>query len=68
VGEAIAGQALDDGIVRAVWLTPDEVRASVARHRSPLLMRCMDDYLAGRRFPLDTVFTDASVLARGDAG
>jgi phosphatase NudJ len=68
VGEAIAGQALDDGIVRAVWLTPDEVRASVARHRSPLLMRCMDDYLAGRRLPLDTVFTDASVLARGDAG
>lgn len=62
LGEHQPGQALDDGIVRTLWLTPDEIRASAHRHRSPLLLRCMDDYLAGKRAPLDTVFTDASVF------
>jgi 8-oxo-dGTP pyrophosphatase MutT (NUDIX family) len=62
VGEAIAGRALDDGIVRTQWLTPGEIRASTARHRSPLLLRCMEDYLAGQRYPLTTVFTDSSVM------
>ncbi len=57
------GRALDQGIVRALWLTPDEIRASAARHRSPLVRRCMEDYLAGRRYPLELVFTDDSVLA-----
>ena len=56
------GLALDQGIVRALWLTPDEIRASAERHRSPLVLRCMEDYLAGRRYPLDLVFTDDSVL------
>jgi 8-oxo-dGTP pyrophosphatase MutT (NUDIX family) len=62
LGEHHPGQALDDGIVRTLWLTPDEIRASAHRHRSPLLLRCMDDYLAGKRAPLDTVFTDANVF------
>ncbi len=56
------GRALDHGIVRALWLTPDEIRASAARHRSPLVLRCMEDHLAGRRYPLELVFTDDSVL------
>jgi ADP-ribose pyrophosphatase YjhB (NUDIX family) len=43
---------LDDGIVRALWLTPDEVRAERARHRSPLIERCLDDYRSGQRYPL----------------
>jgi 8-oxo-dGTP pyrophosphatase MutT (NUDIX family) len=64
VGLPEPGRALDQGIVRTLWLTADEVRASADRHRSPLLLRCMEDYLAGRRYPLDLVFTDASVLAR----
>jgi phosphatase NudJ len=62
VGEPQVGRALDDGIVRTLWLTPDEIRASSARHRSPLLLRCMQDYLAGQRYPLSAVLTDASVL------
>ncbi len=44
---------LDTGILQAVWLTPDEIRASQARHRSPLILRCVEDYLAGQRYPLD---------------
>ena len=63
LGAHVEGQPLDEGIVRTVWLTADEVRASVDRHRSPLLLRCMEDYLAGRRYPLDMVTTDPSVLS-----
>ncbi|MBI1395143.1 MAG: NUDIX domain-containing protein [Betaproteobacteria bacterium] len=49
------GRPLDEGIVRAVWMTPDEIRLLAARHRSPLVMRCLEDCLAGRRFPLDAL-------------
>ncbi len=51
------GRALDAGIVRAVWLDAGELRATRARHRSPLVLRCVEDYLAGRRYPLN-VLTD----------
>ena len=50
-----AGQALDDGIVRAVWMTPEEIRATTPRHRSPLILQCVEDYLAGKRYPLELV-------------
>ena len=53
LGTHHAERALDRGIVRAVWLSPDEIRASRDRHRSPLVLRCMEDYLAGIRAPLD---------------
>jgi len=48
-------RALDEGIVRAVWMTPDEIRATAARHRSPLILRCVEDYLAGKRYPLELI-------------
>jgi len=53
LGTHHAERALDSGIVRAVWLSPEEIRASRDRHRSPLVVRCMEDYLAGRRASLD---------------
>jgi 8-oxo-dGTP pyrophosphatase MutT (NUDIX family) len=46
---------LDTGIVRAVWLTPDELATHPTPHRSPLVMRCVEDYQAGRSFPLEFV-------------
>ena len=46
-------RALDVGILRAVWVTRDEARASAARHRSPLVMRCIDDHASGKRYPLE---------------
>ena len=46
---------LDAGIVRAVWLTYDEMVARRADHRSPLVQRCVDDYRAGARWPLEFV-------------
>ena len=68
VGDQLPGRALDHGIVRTLWLTLDEVRASVARHRSPLLLRCIEDYLAGKRYPLDTIYTEVGIATlRPDA-
>jgi 8-oxo-dGTP pyrophosphatase MutT (NUDIX family) len=48
-------RVLDTGIVRAVWLSPEELDAAPERLRSPLVMRCVRDYLLGRRQPLDSV-------------
>ena len=53
VGEGDPARALDDGIVRAVWMTLDELRATRARHRSPLVLQCVEDWLAGRRYGLE---------------
>jgi len=48
-----ASRKLDTGILRTLWMPAAEIRANRANHRSPLLMQCVDDYLAGRRYPLD---------------
>ena len=55
LGAHEAGRALDAGILRAVWLDVAQIRASAERHRSPLVLRCIEDYLAGRRYPLDAL-------------
>lgn len=62
LGEREPGRALDAGIVRTLWLTPAELRAEAQRHRSPLVMQCVDDYLSGARYPLDLVHTHPSAL------
>jgi ADP-ribose pyrophosphatase YjhB (NUDIX family) len=54
VGE-IPGATLDEGIVRAMWLTPQELQAESARHRSPLVWRTVADFLGGSRHPLALV-------------
>ena len=65
LGTHETSRALDTGIVRTLWLTPGEIRASTNRHRSPLLLRCIEDYLAGQRFPLALVHTDPRVAMLG---
>ena len=60
-GEPEPGAALDAGIVRTLWLTHDELRASRARHRSALVLRCIEDQLAGQRFPLELITVDATL-------
>jgi ADP-ribose pyrophosphatase YjhB (NUDIX family) len=55
LGDFEEGRTLDDGILRAIWLTPAEIAASRERHRSPLILQCVEDWLAGRRFPLDLI-------------
>ncbi len=50
-----AAQPLDKGIQRALWLSRNQLLAQAGRLRSPLVMRCLDDYALGRRQPLDSV-------------
>ncbi len=45
--------ALDEEIISPRWLTLDEVKALETRLRSPLIIRCIEDYQSGTRYPLD---------------
>jgi 8-oxo-dGTP pyrophosphatase MutT (NUDIX family) len=56
---------LDDGILRTMWMTRDELAACRERHRSPIVLQCVDDYLAGMRTPLALLHTHASVFEGG---
>ena len=53
--DEIQGASLDEGIVRALWLTPGELQALAPRHRSPLVWQCAVDFLGGCRHPLSLV-------------
>lgn len=63
VGAPEPGRALDEGIVRTLWLTLEEMEAAAAqgRLRSPMVLQCVRDALAGRRLPLDAVQADGSL-------
>jgi 8-oxo-dGTP pyrophosphatase MutT (NUDIX family) len=68
VGDPIAGRVLDEPIVRTLWMTPEELRACPERHRSPLVMRCIDDHRAGQRAPLSLLHAHASLYTERGAG
>ena len=53
--EHLPGRDLDAGIIRAVWLDRGQVLARSGQLRSPMVLRCIDDYHAGQRFPLNLV-------------
>ncbi len=65
--DPVPGQALDSPVVRTLWMTADEVAAARDRLRGPLVLQCIEDHRAGRRLPLEAVFTHPSV-ASPDAG
>ena len=46
---------LDEGIERAIWLSRAELENEKDRLRSPMVTRCIDDYLSGIRFPLSLI-------------
>ena len=52
LGSFDAARELDTGILRTLWMTPEEIHASQARHRSPLIRQCVDDHRNGNRYPL----------------
>jgi len=64
LGEAHPGRSLDAGIVRTLWLTREEIAARAGSWRSPLVLRCVDDYLAGRRGRLDLLHADLTGAQR----
>ena len=65
--DPVPGQALDSPVVRTLWMTVDEVAAARDRLRGPLVLQCIEDHRAGKRLPLDAIFTHPSV-ASPDAG
>lgn len=65
LGDFDPSRQLDSGIVRTLWMSLAEMQASHERHRSRLLLRCAEDCLKGQRFPLESIYTDASVLLGG---
>ena len=48
----IPDAVLDQGIERALWMLPEELRSQSHRHRSPLVWRAVADFLGGSRYPL----------------
>lgn len=50
-----AARRLDDGIIAAHWLRLDEIRALDSGHRSPMVMQCIEDWLSGKRYPLELI-------------
>ena len=62
-GEPDPARALDTGIVRTLWMTLDELRASQSQHRSALVLRCIEDFVAGNSYPLNLVYCDPSVYS-----
>jgi 8-oxo-dGTP pyrophosphatase MutT (NUDIX family) len=46
---------LDKEIVQLHWMTIEELKARKADHRSPLVLKCVEDYVSGRRYPLDVL-------------
>jgi 8-oxo-dGTP pyrophosphatase MutT (NUDIX family) len=60
VGAADPARELDKEIVRLHWLSPEELRERQAQHRSPLVQRCVDDFLAGQNFPLEILSSEFS--------
>jgi 8-oxo-dGTP pyrophosphatase MutT (NUDIX family) len=55
-------QPLDAGIIRSVWMTYDELVDCQEKHRSPLVLQRVDDYLAGKRAPLSVLVTHPSAF------
>ncbi len=58
---AAQNRPLDEGIVRILWMSHAEIAACPERHRSPLVLRSIEDYLAGQRAPLSLINTDANI-------
>ena len=55
-------RALDHGILRTLWMSYDELVACSERHRSPLVLQCVDDYLRGARTPLSLLYTHPTAI------
>jgi len=57
-GEVLAhdsSRVLDQPVIAAHWLTREQLLAQPSRLRSPLVLACIDDHLAGRRHELSAL-------------
>lgn len=51
----VAGYRLDERIITPRWLSREQLLAQRECWRSPLVLRCIDDYLTGEHFPLSLI-------------
>ena len=63
LGQHHAHRMLDEGIVRTVWLTLEELQATAHMHRSPVVLQSVRDYLAGQRFDARMIQADPSIYS-----
>ncbi|HEY8977550.1 MAG TPA: NUDIX hydrolase [Burkholderiaceae bacterium] len=61
--DPVPGRTLDSPVVRTLWMTFDEIVAATPQLRGPLVLQCIADHRAGRRLPLDAIYTHASVAS-----
>ena len=61
VGERLPGRRLDYSIERTLWMSLPELRACTERHRSSMVLQCIEDHAAGRSYPLELIATHPSV-------
>ena len=62
LGQHYAHRALDHGVLRTVWMSMEELQATADRHRSPMVLQSIRDYLAGQRFGLSMFHADPSIF------
>ena len=55
LGEQLVDRTLDAGIIAARWLSLEEIEARASQLRSPLVLRCCQDWLAACRYPLEVL-------------
>lgn len=61
---AVHDRPLDEGILRAVWMTHEEMLSCQHKHRSALVLQCVEDYLAGKRAPLSLLYTHPTAVGK----
>ena len=61
--DPVPGRLLDSPVVRTLWMTADEIAAAKDHLRGPLVLQCIEDHRAGRRLPLEAIFTHPSVAS-----
>ena len=59
---AVHDRPLDQGILRTVWMSYAELIACQHKHRSPLVLKCVEDYLKGQRAPLSLLYTHPTAI------
>jgi 8-oxo-dGTP pyrophosphatase MutT (NUDIX family) len=57
VSDFAADRLLDPPVIATHWLTQAEIASPSASLRTPLVLRCIEDYLRGVRLPLEALLS-----------
>ncbi len=51
-------QPLDEGIISVHWMSLDEIHETITSHRSPMVLRCVEDYIQKISYPLEVMSSE----------